>query len=301
MPALRFLSAEQGTSVLAKRDAFIQQLSVFDRQVRLQTERVVTEDEFIRFVASQAVEWKQADQQQVSSAMQSVRAKLRQFDLPLPAELRFVSTTGKEEAGAAYTRGDAMILPRTRIPRNAKRLQRLLTHELFHVISRSSPTFRNQAYSVIDFVPCGAIHLPGELKDLRITNPDCPVINARIQGKWKGQTLDLAPVLFASRAYDESKGGSLFDHLTFRLMAIEQRDSAWQPKLGARGAILIEHTEVADFQKKVGRNTSYVIHPEETMADNFVHLIHGTPNLPDAWIIEAMRRKFSKPPEQVDP
>ena len=291
--SIRFLSAEQAAGVLAERDAFVKQLSPFDRQVRLQTERAVDEDEFIRFVASQAVEWQESDQRQVETAMRILGEKLSGFDLPLPAEIQFVSTTGREEAGAAYTRGNAIILPRSRIPKTDAQLERLLTHELFHIISRSSSSFRDRTYAVIGFVPCHPIRLPSELEDLRITNPDCPLINARIRISRKGQTLDLAPILFSSTTYDATKGGSVFDYLTFRLMVIERRGADWLPQDGTRDTTLLEYTDVAEFQKKIGRNTSYVIHPEETMADNFVHLIHGTPGLPDPWIVEAMRRTLT--------
>ena len=38
--------------------------------------------------------------------------------------------------------------------------------------------------------------------------------------------------------------------------------------------------QIQGFYEQVGRNTDYVIHPEEILADNFEYLLIGRPNLP---------------------
>lgn len=46
------------------------------------------------------------------------------------------------------------------------------------------------------------------------------------------------------------------------------------------------------FWDQVGRNTDYLIHPEETMADNFEFLVQGTPNKPTQRIIYSLKKFF---------
>jgi hypothetical protein len=63
--------------------------------------------------------------------------------------------------------------------------------------------------------------------------------------------------------------------------------------LGAAGLGLLDPGEVSGFFEKIGRNTQYIIHHEETMADNFVFAIVEREDLPNpeilARLIEALR------------
>jgi hypothetical protein len=54
---------------------------------------------------------------------------------------------------------------------------------------------------------------------------------------------------------------------------------------------LVEVEAVEGFFEQIGRNTGYIIHPEEILADNFVLLVLGrtTPPVPNPEIPEEMR------------
>ncbi|MFT6562596.1 MAG: hypothetical protein ACJAX6_000981 [Limisphaerales bacterium] len=43
---------------------------------------------------------------------------------------------------------------------------------------------------------------------------------------------------------------------------------------------------VEGFFEQIGRNTNYIIHPEETLANNFVHLMTGKQDLKNPEILE---------------
>jgi hypothetical protein len=43
---------------------------------------------------------------------------------------------------------------------------------------------------------------------------------------------------------------------------------------------LLDVGKIQGFYEQVGRNTDYIIHPEEILADNFEYLLIGKPNLP---------------------
>ena len=53
---------------------------------------------------------------------------------------------------------------------------------------------------------------------------------------------------------------------------------------------LFSPEELSGFFEQVGRNTEYIIHPEEILAENFALLILGKQNLPSPEIVEKMRR-----------
>ena len=75
----------------------------------------------------------------MSRALASVSSRLRALTLHIPPQVLLVKTTGNEEAQTAYTRSYAIIVPQRYLSGSADDLETLLTHELFHVISRNAP------------------------------------------------------------------------------------------------------------------------------------------------------------------
>ena len=53
------------------------------------------------------------------------------------------------------------------------------------------------------------------------------------------------------------------------------------------------HKEPA-FLEKIGKNTNYIIHPDEILADNFVRLVMEDKDVPTPRIIEEMRKVLAK-------
>jgi hypothetical protein len=52
---------------------------------------------------------------------------------------------------------------------------------------------------------------------------------------------------------------------------------------------LVDVRKVSGFMEQVGKNTRYIIHPEEILADNFVLLILEERNVPSPDIINKIR------------
>jgi hypothetical protein len=55
----------------------------------------------------------------------------------------------------------------------------------------------------------------------------------------------------------------------------------------ASGMLAVSQLE--GFVEQVGRNTGYIIHPEEILADNFKLLATGAENVPSPQILDKMR------------
>ena len=53
-----------------------------------------------------------------------------------------------------------------------------------------------------------------------------------------------------------------------------------------------------DYFRQIGRNTSYIIHPEEVLADNFSMMVLGRKEIPNPEIVEAIREYFLKPADK---
>lgn len=296
--SLQFATLEAGQQLVATSDTFLKSLSRFDLQARLKTDGDATEDALVEFFKGEVVEWDDELRRSLVESIQRVRPKLEPYHLPLPPSVVIVQMSGKEESNAAYTRGSAIFLPRERLLKlNADALDRLLLHELFHVLSRNAPDLRRDLYRIVGFEVCEPIALPPTLADLKITNPDAPLIDCRIKLTEDGNDVFAAPILFSSSAdYDAEKKPPLFKYLTFRLMKIEEHAGRWRPLLQDGEPILIDPAKCDSFAEQIGKNTKYVIHPDEILADNFVHLILQTEKLPSPEIVKQIGTRLKAKP-----
>lgn len=292
-PSIRihFSSLEEGREILRSRDGFIRRLSPFDRAARLKTDREVTESEFLNFVAGKVIEWDSSDKKRVEQAFDRILPALGEYPLNWPASVHFVHTTGEEEGGAAYTRDKAVILPRTRLDQSPEKLAQLVAHELFHILSRHDRHIRDRLYRVIGFERCPEVELPDSFARRRITNPDAPVNAHRIQVQQEGRQFWAVPVLYSrSDRYDPLQGGSFFKYLQFRLLLESVEDEAVTASARAGSeSRLVEVKEVSGFFEQIGRNSSYIIHPEEILAVNFALIVTGETEFPSPEVAERIR------------
>jgi hypothetical protein len=163
-------------------------------------------------------------------------------------------------------------------------------------MSRHDGSLRSRLYRIIGFEVCQPIELPASLAPRRITNPDAPRIDCVITLPGpEGRQYTGAPVLYSSTAnYDAKRGGSLFQSLVFRLLVVESRSGRWQPLLKSGEPVVINPRNEPAFLEMIGKNTDYIIHPDEIMADNFVRLAMNDPDVPTPRIIDEMRRVLTR-------
>jgi len=273
---LLFASAIEAQRMLSANDAFVARMSPFDRAARMKTNRAVSESEFLEFAASAALDWEQPEQGMIESAFLEIRAAVTRLALPLPDRVYLIKTSGNEEGHAAYTRGNAIVLPKKILASSPREIQRLLAHELFHISSRSHPKLAKLLYESIGFQYCGELQFPANLAPRKITNPDAPLNDYCIQLKFDGQTVWAVPILFSrDPTYDISRGGEFFQYLQLAFVMVETPGNigALRPLYDSRGPRLLGLGQVSGFFEQVGQNTDYIIHPEEILADNVALLV----------------------------
>ena len=288
--SLVFASAQQGRELLGRRDLYIQSQAALERQIRLHSETPVSAEAFVEHVQRQVLPWSDDERKQLTATAAAISEKMRGLEILMPEEVLLIRTTGKDESGAAYTRSEGVVLPLRRVPLKPAAQERLLVHELFHVISRHDPNLRQQLYAVIGFQPCDPIQLPESIAKQQITNPDAPTVDYYISIEHEGEDVDVVPILLTDRDDFDPRRNKLFDYLQFRLLVVHRVDERWQPKLDEDGVpVLIDGRANTSYREKIGRNTEYIIHPDEILADNFVHLLMQTKDLKSPEIVEKMR------------
>ena len=67
---------------------------------------------------------------------------------------------------------------------------------------------------------------------------------------------------------------TFFDYITFGLIEVEIKRNSTVP-IRRNDKLNICDDSLPGYLEKVGRNTDYVIHPEETLASNFVIMINN--------------------------
>ncbi|HEV3239956.1 MAG TPA: hypothetical protein VG429_06100 [Casimicrobiaceae bacterium] len=277
--SLAFATVREGREILTQRDDFVQRLSPFDRSSRLKSGSDVSEEAYLQFVAENVRAWTADKKALVESALASIRSRLDALSLPWPTEIYVITTTGREEGGASYTRGNAIVLPSAVLleeSRSPGGLRRIIAHELFHILSRNNPGLKEKLYAVVGFHPCGEIAFPTGLAAVKITNPDAPRNDHCIRVKVADSSTWAMPILFSRAArYDVLKDGEFFTYLQLRFLLLDGGDSQAPRSVSFddRQPRLVSLSDVTGFFEQVGRNTDYVIHPEEILADNFALLV----------------------------
>ena len=284
----QFATVDEGRHVLTNRDDFVSRLSAFDRSARLKTSATVGEEQFLAFVATNVLAFDDAEALVVKQSLERLKPKIEPFKLPWPESILLIKTTGKEEGDAAYTRANAIILPRSKLrPNSGESIEDLICHELFHVLSRNQPALKEKLYSAIGFHKCDELPFPPPL--VRITNPDAPKNDHWISVKKDGPALSAIPILFAEPSkYDTRRGGEFFQYLRFKLLVV-QTNPVTAVKFDEGTPLLLEPREAQGFFEQVGQNTQYIIHPEEILADNFKLLVTGRTNVKSPQILSKMK------------
>jgi hypothetical protein len=269
----RFASAAEGRALLESADEFTRALSAFDRSLRLKRREAISDAEYRRFAGEQARDFTVEETNAWASAVEEVGRATEGLDIGLPPRVLLVKTTGREELDAAYTRGHAVILPARVVENGDAPRVGSLAHELFHVSSRASASRRDARYALLGFAPVRALAAPADLEPSRLTNPDAHALDhfARVTVDGGGERA-VVPLLTCDLPIAEAiRTDAWFK--TVRVVLIEIDPATGAPSVDADGRTRALDASRTDWNRRLGQNTEYVIHPEEVLADNFALIV----------------------------
>jgi hypothetical protein len=234
----------------------------------------VSAERLLAFSAGAVQEWPADQEARWRRALAAIAPRLAELRVPLPDEILLIDTDGRDAAGAPYTRGRAIVLPSASIPEGPPSPgdARLLAHELFHVVSRHDPALATRLYRTIGFESVAPLRWPAAWLPLRIANPDAPFDRHAMQVAIDGRATFVMPVLVARRS-ELAPGESFFSVMDVRLLEVVPGEGATLPVLRDGAPLWHPPASVPDYLARLGGNTGYIIHPEETMADNFALLV----------------------------
>lgn len=272
---IRFATLDEARAELSRDDEWIATTGDFQRSATLGTHETVSREQFRTALARSALAWTPAQEQRWRSAIALLTLKFEALGIRLPSRVLLVSTDGKDAANAPYTRGAAVFLPQT-LDLQSYSDAELLAHEFFHVLTRHNPRLATQIYAVFGFEPAEPLEWPSQWQATRISNPDAPHNRHLMRVNMAGKVLAVMPVLVARRT-NLQKGETFFSVLDVRLLNVEPGQAGRATRAIVRdGEPVWEPVQTAaTYLQRLGGNTSYIFHAEETAADNFAFLVSG--------------------------
>ena len=289
--AVTFADVDEAKKILTRRDEYVQRMSPFDRAVHMKTDKDVSEKDYLEFAGKSVLAWTDAEKQKITSVFRGIQEELRAWPLPLPMKVLLVKTDCEE--GGAYTRSNAIVFCKDCLRMSEEEFRFTMLHELFHILSRANTGLSEKLYEAIGFVKCGEVAFPLELKSRKMTNPDAPRNDHCIRLRVEGKQHWAIPIIFSSsEKYDVKQRDAFFKYIRFRFLLVERDNasSTVKPMYEGQEPKLVDTKEVSGFYEQVGKNTKYIIHPEEILADNFAFLVMRKQELPSPTIIEKMKK-----------
>lgn len=288
-----FASTQQADSVLMQEDDYLQKLSPFDIQSRLQ-KKTGNLTELKANIHDQIREWTNTEKFRMMTAIQKLEDILNQnqYHLPFPDQIIMIKSTMKDEGGAeGYTRLNAIVLKEAELNKTSGELLPLLIHELFHVLSRHDSLFRKDLYAIIGFHMMNEVYYPEQLRDLKISNPDASRKDNYIHIHAQGKESDCMLILYADKPY---AGGSFFGYVQIGLVKLKNKGTIKTVDYVNGMPVIYDMDEVEDFFDQVGMNTNYTLDADEILAENFVFAITNKQGLPSPEIIEKIKGRLKQ-------
>lgn len=269
----RFASAREGRELLLSNTEYYENYSQNDIDCRMKKSGA-TIDELLEASADEVKGFNIFEKYFIDARIAGMVRKLEKngYQLPEIDEITFVNTKMAVEFGASgYTHGTEIYLNSSLvaiysalsfIPEFAGSADELICHELFHCLTRCNPEFRKQAYSLINFtVTDTEFDFPPSVRDLILSNPDVEHHDSYATFIIDGQEIDCFVAFASDTLYADNPG---CEQITV-LIPIDGTD------------IYYTQEQASNFDEVFGTNTSYVIDPEECLADNFKFaMLYGT-------------------------
>jgi hypothetical protein len=286
------LSKNESRGFLSKSDTFSSKMTVLDRILRSRDPSITTEIAFLEYASIHTLDWTDGETALLKNMVAAYAEVTRRFNIPRPKEIFIIKTDGSEEFGAAYTRGNAVVLPAKLFRFQPTEVFKTFTHEIYHILTRGNPDFRSQMNAIIGFRESSQIEKLPSRNWQSLTNPDYYENSYYLPVNIRGKKRNVVPVLVSPFPSQEIlRARNPLEAFESKLLLLANDFSFLRNQGG--NPIFVDHDKT-DFNDKVGFNTSHTMHPEEIMADNFAILLgslrdqNSLDRLPSPGILDAL-------------
>ena len=272
--SVEFADFQRAQKTLGHKDRWARQLSDFDMGARQKTTAPTTLNEFLDFAAGAGRDWTAVEKANWRTVVGKLSDAMQGLNLHVP-DIDLIKTSGEEEFGGAYTRRHSIMFPEwaTSLPATDSRgAYFLLAHEVFHVLSRTDPRLRDDLYALLGFKSVDGFEYPAELEDRRVSNPDSFESLHAVTVQAGGESVDVIPVFQSLLPLNEViQLPNFFDALDVVLLSVDP--GTGEALRDANGDLIKYNFDNTNWIPLMLRNSSFIIQPEEILADNFATLM----------------------------
>lgn len=266
-----FINSDAASIVLGAEDEYVSATAEMERKAKTRSAQQVDKSAFLQYMRLTARDWTDNERAKIESELPSLEKFITQIAWDKPKKLQFIRANATLEDNLPHTRGTAVILPDSAFSMPRAGFASLLAHEVFHVLTRYNKKLKDSSYQLIQFERCENIFINPKIDQLKITNPDTPLSQHTISVKHKGQHVNALPFIgFDSLDADTSTG--FINKLSVRWLLVKRENN--QCSLSSESFLENSATpdELDGLFEKIGKNTEYLFHAEEILAENFAAL-----------------------------
>lgn len=289
---IQFASIEKAISLLNTEDAYTNGWSQFDIDARVQKSNS-TKDEQFKNINANVSAWTDEEIEKINKRLVAIDKVINKngYHLNLPSEIYLIKSTMKDEGGAdGYTRANCIVLKDDIMSLTKEQLQDIIIHEVFHVLTRHDSIIRKDLYSIIGFHIMNEVAYPENIKDFKISNPDAAKKDSYITIKKDGKDVDCMMILYSDKPYTS---GSFFEYLKIGLLKLKGKTTK-EIDYSDGIATIYTFKDVSGFFTQIGKNTPYLLDPEEILAENFVFAINNKKGLPNQDIVNKIQERLKQ-------
>jgi hypothetical protein len=262
----RFADAKEAAGLLLSNRDYYDNLTQNDLNFRMQ-KLDATLAELEAFAAEQTLDYTDAEKTRIEQSLALIENNCaeRGYALPPIEDIVFAKTTMADECDAySYTHGTQIYLGENLMkygfddnPEDQALFDTIIAHELFHCLTRNHPDFRAAMYGILGFTVVDSDYeFAPEIRERMISNPDVEHHNSYASFDINGTPTNCVALFTTGKPFVK-KGDSFFDNMVTGLVPIDDMTTMYTSG------------DAVNFWDVFGRNTDYVVDPEETMADNF--------------------------------
>jgi hypothetical protein len=281
--SVAFATQAEAKKVLETLDDYVSNTSPLERAVRMRGQLKGGSLEldtaaFSQFLASTALPWSERDRAKFLPSVNRVVSYFETMPWIKPMKVLLVRANAQLEDNLPHTRANAIVLPDATMALPPEEIDSLIAHEMVHVVMRAHRKIQLASYEVFGFEQCKTVSLSNYWKERRVTNPDAPKHEHTIAVRYQNRDVYAFPYL--ALAPDQVDGQRGLMQLMAPLWLIADRKD--------RDCQVVDSTapstqaalprEFEGLFEKIGKNTEYLFHPEEILAENIVLLynLHAT-------------------------
>ena len=287
---LIFLDSVQASNTIIKDDVegFFDKIQPLDMVLQLkknyatETTRQEILNDYKTFIQQDVEDFSPAEIKLIEGVFKRVFLLCEEINSSIfPNQIKLIKTKGKHYGdGVFYTRENCIIIPANELQSfKALSFTEVMLHEVAHIYSRNNPEKRQQLYRLIGFkkIDCTTetLQFPGNLKKQVLLNPDGIDYTYAIRLKENADSSFLClPIITANEEQYLQKKKAFFEYLDFKLYPVKKAEN------GEFEIFFSGYTKQGinpffreDFKTQIKDNTTYIIHPDEILADNFKLLL----------------------------